>query len=85
VDGEVFGTAADGTPRAFHRGEYFTMQKATGPSGHDDKTIIDAQVALMDYYVNGQQFAGTPVGATPDAHPFQPLFRSLGSVSPTKP
>jgi ferric-dicitrate binding protein FerR (iron transport regulator) len=82
VDGEVFGTAADGTPRAFRRGEYFTMTQATGPSGHDDKTTIDAQVALMDYYINGQQFAGFGLGATPQT----PIFpRSRTSVSPTRP
>jgi ferric-dicitrate binding protein FerR (iron transport regulator) len=81
VDGEVFGTAADGTPRAFRRGEYFTMQQATGPSGHDDKTTIDAQVALMDYYINGQQFAGFGLGGTAQT----PIFpRSRTSVSPTK-
>ncbi|HEV2552069.1 MAG TPA: FecR domain-containing protein [Stellaceae bacterium] len=82
VDGQVFGTAADGTPRTFVRGEYFTMRQSTGPSGHDDKTAIDAQVALMDYYVNGQQFAGFGLGSTPQT----PIFpRSNTSVSPTRP
>ena len=83
VDGEVFGTAADGTPRFFGRGEYFTMRQATGPSGHDDKTTIDAQVALMDYYVNGQQFAGFALGNTSRQTPIFPL--SSTSVSPTRP
>jgi ferric-dicitrate binding protein FerR (iron transport regulator) len=82
VDGEVFGTAADGAPRAFRGGEYFTMQRATGPSDHDDKTTIDAQVALMDYYINGQQFAGFGLSPTPQT----PIFpRSRTSVSPTRP
>jgi ferric-dicitrate binding protein FerR (iron transport regulator) len=81
VDGQVFGTAADGTPRTFGRGEYFTMRQSTGPSGHDDKTAIDAQVALMNYYVNGQQFAGFAPGSTPQT----PIFpRSQPSVSPTR-
>jgi len=82
VDGEVSGTAADGTPRTFRRGESFTLRQATGPSGHDDQTPNHAQVALRDYYVNGQQFAGFGLGSTPQT----PIFpRSNTSVSPTRP
>jgi hypothetical protein len=83
VDGEVFGKSADGDPKMFNRGEYFTMRGRTGASPWDDKTIIDTQVALMDFYIKNKQYAGLGIDPGHDTHPFQAIIPKTASVSPT--
>ncbi|HXY99830.1 MAG TPA: FecR domain-containing protein [Stellaceae bacterium] len=76
VDGEVFGSSADGQPKSYGRGSYFTMINSTDPSSSDDKSTIDALVAMMDALIGGN-FA-LLLRSTPETHPFQPF-----PVSPT--
>jgi hypothetical protein len=65
IDGEVMGESSDHTPKQFHRGDYFTMGRITAASSTDDRSVIDAQVALMDSFLRSTRFAGLNF----DTHP----------------
>lgn len=78
VDGEVVGASLDGQPKNYTRGSYFTMARSTDSSSTDDKSTIDALVALMDALINGN--VALLLRNTPETHPFQAL-----PVSPTLP
>jgi ferric-dicitrate binding protein FerR (iron transport regulator) len=83
LEGTVFGSSDDHLQRSFSRGAYFTLFHTIGPSSDEDKSIIDAQVGLMDALIAGPvQFAGGP----PVVNSF--LLRHITkppSVSPTTP
>ncbi len=84
LDGEVIGSSEDHLPRSFLRGAYFTLFHTTGPSSDDDKSVIDAQVGLMDALIGGPvRFAGGPPPSN-GTDPFQTFNKPL-SVSPTHP
>ncbi|HKT19503.1 MAG TPA: FecR domain-containing protein [Stellaceae bacterium] len=61
LDGEVFGESDDHVERSYRRGAYFTLFHTVGLSSDDDKSIIDAQVGLMNALLSGPtKLAGGP-------------------------
>lgn len=80
VDGEVIGSSSDGLPQNYGRGSYFTMVGTTYSSSNDDKSVIDALVALMDALIGGN--VALLLQSTPNTYLFP---QTLKPVSPTRP
>lgn len=80
IEGEAYGESGGGPPMFFGAGEYFTLRNGTSASLGDDKSVLDAQVLVMDGLLAGPKFA--ELKSTPETHPpVQPLV----TVSPTMP
>jgi hypothetical protein len=81
--GEVFGASDDHIERSYHRGAYFTLFHTVGASSDGDKSIIDADVALMNALLAGPTKLA---GGTPVVRPGLNRFIKLPlPVSPTAP
>lgn len=83
LEGEVFGSAGDHFIRNYHRGDYFTLFHTIGLADDGDKSILDAQVGLMDALLAGPvKFASGPPVVN---GPILRLLDKPPSVSPTLP
>ena len=83
LDGEVFGASDDRIERSYHRGAYFTLFHTVGNSSDGDKSIIDADVALMNALLAGPtKLAGGPPVVQTGLNRF---IKPQPPVSPTSP
>ena len=83
LEGEVFGASDDHIERSYRRGAYFTLFHTIGNSSDGDKSIIDAEVALMNALLAGPtKFAGLPPVVQTGLNRF---IKPQPPVSPTAP